>query len=838
MSTPDRPEFPPTDDSLQGEIAYLARFLGDRPGTAPIVLRRLGELGDDARIDLARLRVERAVKLRRLPPRSRRRRAAARVAAVMAFVVTGPSLVMAPAVAQELAPAAVVREASLPGIVLRVIDTGTGKPLAGVKVKTVAEEVVAVTDGGGKAMVPAPYAKETVLSLEREGYPIVLVEGEKLAARSMITMRKFADNTPIARGPQAPSRGVSSASSRTTTGGASAADDPAERLMAIALEHTRTRPIAEPPTLAAAPRAEVAPPTPAVAKVAPPTPAVAKVAPPASAVAKIAPPAPLIAKVEAPTPAAAPKIASAPTSSAPAAAPLPPMARAARAPKRVVKIAKADAKAARSVAVAWEAPRDRADKNVAKVASADAKAPRAIRVVMRDALPGAPAEAESPLGITSDQLAWIPPVPTEQVAGPIPPAPEAPVEAATETAMAPATPVEAGAHIAEPMPKGEGLPFLIGRSAAEAPGAEPAFPVDPEALEPHGRSVHLAPAPVPASDHHASVPKPAPVHHASVPKVAPVHHVAASDAAPEHHEAAPQPVALHLPVAPKPAPVQRVAMAPKPAPAHVAAPPVHPGYHAPAPTADLHGAAPVKHVAPPRASSTDLAFLPVAPRPPAHLEHAPQTPVEAPQLLPPAEGARRFATINLPVRPRFAGKPAPHQVANAPAPAEASPLARVREHLTASRAHMRYEVKAGDMLSTIAQRELGSASLWPVLYLANRDQLTNPRWLQIGVALKIPRTSTGLAAAGAKTYVVQAGDCLSTIAREHLGDMRKWPQVFAANRHLIKNPWLIFPGQRLVLPVYVASGVSESWADLQASAAPPADGPQFAGGGSPRHTAD
>ena len=834
MTTPHRPELEATDESLNGELALLARFLGDRPGTAPIVLRRLGELGDDARFDLARLRADRAVKLKRLPPKPRRQQAAARVAAVMAFVVTGPSILAAPAAAQELAaagPAAVVREAAQ-GVVLRVVDTGTGKPLAGVRVKTVAEEVVAITDGGGKATVPAPYAKETVLSLEHDGYPIVLVEGEKLAARSLVSMRKFADNTSVAKGPKSPPRAVAS---RPAAG----ASDPAERLMAIALEHSRSKPIAEPPLLAAAPD-----PAPAIAEAAPaapkaepavtkPEPVVAKAEPaatkPEPVVAKAEP---VVAKAEPVAPEPLPVVAKA----EPAAATPSPMERAARAPKRVVKVARADAKASRSVAVAWSPPRDRAEKNVDKVAFADAKAPRAIRVVMRAAAPGAAAEPASPLGITAEQLGWIPPVPTEQVAGPIVPVAEAPaahaepfaagshgepiahvaeaLHPATDHAAAPivgpSVPAEAAAHIAEAIAPAEALPFLIGRSAAEPPIAEPTFVPNPEA--PH---------------HHAPAAPAAPTVHAATP---------AHSEGPTHVALAP----LHLPVAPLPVTLPK-APTPHAAPAHHAAPTHHAApIKAPAParrampttTADLLGAAPFKHAAPPKAPAFDLASLPAAPKPPAHLASLVSAASEAPSLLSPEEGVKRFATINLPVRPRFAKQAPAAQLAQAAAHAAEGPMARVREHLTASRAHLRYQVKAGDMLSSIAQRELGSAALWPVLYQANRDLLTNPRWLQVGANLKIPRTSTGLAAAGAKTYVVQQGDCLSTIAREHLGDMRKWPQVFAANRHLIKNPWLIFPGQRLVLPVYVASGVSESWAELAATEAPPA------GGGSPHALAD
>ena len=50
------------------------------------------------------------------------------------------------------------------------------------------------------------------------------------------------------------------------------------------------------------------------------------------------------------------------------------------------------------------------------------------------------------------------------------------------------------------------------------------------------------------------------------------------------------------------------------------------------------------------------------------------------------------------------------------------------------------------------------------------------------------------------TYIVQKGDSLSKIAQQHLGDGRKWKEIFELNRDQITNPDLIHPGQVLRIP--------------------------------------
>jgi nucleoid-associated protein YgaU len=55
-------------------------------------------------------------------------------------------------------------------------------------------------------------------------------------------------------------------------------------------------------------------------------------------------------------------------------------------------------------------------------------------------------------------------------------------------------------------------------------------------------------------------------------------------------------------------------------------------------------------------------------------------------------------------------------------------------------------------------------------------------------------------ASAAKTYTVKAGDSLSKIAKEHLGDAGAYMQIFELNKDKLKDPDKIQPGQVLRLP--------------------------------------
>lgn len=50
-------------------------------------------------------------------------------------------------------------------------------------------------------------------------------------------------------------------------------------------------------------------------------------------------------------------------------------------------------------------------------------------------------------------------------------------------------------------------------------------------------------------------------------------------------------------------------------------------------------------------------------------------------------------------------------------------------------------------------------------------------------------------------YTIVSGDTLSGIAKKHLGNAMDYPKIFEANREVIKDPNLIYPGQKIRIPL-------------------------------------
>lgn len=49
-------------------------------------------------------------------------------------------------------------------------------------------------------------------------------------------------------------------------------------------------------------------------------------------------------------------------------------------------------------------------------------------------------------------------------------------------------------------------------------------------------------------------------------------------------------------------------------------------------------------------------------------------------------------------------------------------------------------------------------------------------------------------------YEVKSGDTLSKIAKHYYGNANEYPKIFEANKPMLENPDLIYPGQRLRIP--------------------------------------
>jgi nucleoid-associated protein YgaU len=110
-----------------------------------------------------------------------------------------------------------------------------------------------------------------------------------------------------------------------------------------------------------------------------------------------------------------------------------------------------------------------------------------------------------------------------------------------------------------------------------------------------------------------------------------------------------------------------------------------------------------------------------------------------------------------------------------------------------------YTVRPGDTLSGIARDQLGDARRWPEIFVVNRAIIRHPDRIFPGQVLTLPGDAP--MDPPPRIYVVQPGDTLSGIARQQLGDAGRWPEIFALNRDVIADPDRIFPDQVLILPI-------------------------------------
>ena len=129
-------------------------------------------------------------------------------------------------------------------------------------------------------------------------------------------------------------------------------------------------------------------------------------------------------------------------------------------------------------------------------------------------------------------------------------------------------------------------------------------------------------------------------------------------------------------------------------------------------------------------------------------------------------------------------------------------------------------VKSGDTLSELAKTHLGSAADWDELLEANRDKLSRPEQLRVGMTLKLPakaikRATEQLNQASGntttsrqpqptttrpKTYTVKSGDTLSSIAAQTLGSANKWYTLYKYNKSTISDPDNLTVGTTIKIP--------------------------------------
>lgn len=64
-----------------------------------------------------------------------------------------------------------------------------------------------------------------------------------------------------------------------------------------------------------------------------------------------------------------------------------------------------------------------------------------------------------------------------------------------------------------------------------------------------------------------------------------------------------------------------------------------------------------------------------------------------------------------------------------------------------------------------------------------------------------PATNSPAPKKKSKTYTVKKGDCLWNISKKYYGNGSKYRKIYNANKGKIKNPNLIYPGQKFTIPV-------------------------------------
>ena len=117
-----------------------------------------------------------------------------------------------------------------------------------------------------------------------------------------------------------------------------------------------------------------------------------------------------------------------------------------------------------------------------------------------------------------------------------------------------------------------------------------------------------------------------------------------------------------------------------------------------------------------------------------------------------------------------------------------------------------YIVKKGESLWQIAEKLFpeSKVNLYKLIYLSNKDILTNYDFVSVGKILTIPDLSQYEYSPGDKKYMVKDGDSYWTIAQfinsVNLDTIITWQNIYELNRTEFSDSSLIYPNQLLLLP--------------------------------------
>lgn len=128
-----------------------------------------------------------------------------------------------------------------------------------------------------------------------------------------------------------------------------------------------------------------------------------------------------------------------------------------------------------------------------------------------------------------------------------------------------------------------------------------------------------------------------------------------------------------------------------------------------------------------------------------------------------------------------------------PTPRVIEPQVELARTLTPRAGHT-HTVGQGDDLWSLAQRYYGDGARWRTIVSANPALQADPMSRLVpGTVLSVPDPVI--------LVTVKQGDTLSGLARTHLGEADRWPEIHALNAGRITDPDLILPGWVLKVPL-------------------------------------
>lgn len=196
------------EDDLVFELMYLETLLAMQPVKVQNLLDQLGTVGEEVREEVLPPNVIDLMAIKRRSRRLRQRlgAAASRVSAAVLMLLGLPMM------HQEEAKAADAQSFQIAAApMIRVVDANNGHGVAGVQIKSMDEQLLGVTDATGQATLSEEYTETDLLSLEKDGYQMYLLDRAQLSSRNIVSMKPIEDvktakngRTAVASAPKAP----------------------------------------------------------------------------------------------------------------------------------------------------------------------------------------------------------------------------------------------------------------------------------------------------------------------------------------------------------------------------------------------------------------------------------------------------------------------------------------------------------------------------------------------------------------------------------------------------------------------------------------------------------